>query len=208
MNIDRPQVIVLAGPNGAGKSTAAPRLLRDSFAVEEFVNADALAQGLSAFAPEKVAVKAGRIMLKRLCELAEKRIRFAFETTLAARSFAPWLEDLMADGYKSHLIFLALPNAGMAVERVSQRVRQGGHDIPKAVIKRRFEAGLKNFFQLYRPVVSSWLFNDNSPPAHPLLVAEGIKKTGLKVHAPLIYESFLRKSGDARQEKCGHRSPD
>jgi predicted ABC-type ATPase len=173
-------------------------LLRDVFAVEEFVNADTLAQGLSAFAPEKVAVEAGRIMLKRLRELAEKQVSFAFETTLAARSFAPRLKDLMAAGYKSHLIFLALPNAGMAIDRVSHRVKLGGHDIPIAIIKRRFEAGLKNFFQLYRAVVSSWLFYDNSPPTRPLLVAAGDQQTAVEVHDSLMYKVFLKEYGDER----------
>jgi predicted ABC-type ATPase len=198
MKFDRPRVIVLAGPNGAGKSTTAPLLLRDALAVEEFVNADTLAQGLSAFAPEKVAVEAGRIMLKRLGELAEKRKIFAFETTLAARSFAPWLEGLMNSGYKSHLIFLALPNVGMAVDRVAQRVKLGGHDIPKTVIKRRFEAGLKNFFRLYRKLVFSWLFYDNSIPARPLLVAAGDRQNVLETHDSPMYKVFLREYGDDR----------
>lgn len=189
---------MLAGPNGAGKSTIAPKLLRDALAVEEFVNADTLAQGLSAFAPEKAAVEAGRIMLARLRELAEKRKNFAFETTLAARSFAPWLEGLMNVGYKSHLVFLALPNAEMAVDRVSRRVRLGGHDIPKPVIKRRFEAGLKNFFRLYQAMVSSWMFYDNSRPARPLLVAEGGRQNALEIHDSRLYKVFLREYGDER----------
>jgi predicted ABC-type ATPase len=119
-------VIVLAGPNGAGKSTAAPYLLRGALGVTEFVNADVIAQGLSAFAPEAVAVAAGRIMLARLRELASKRVSFAFETTLASRSFAPWLASVVAGGYSFHLLYLWLPSADLAVSRVADRVRFGG----------------------------------------------------------------------------------
>lgn len=133
-----PHIIILAGPNGAGKSTSAPVLLRDTFAVDEFVNADSIAQGLSAFRPESVALEAGRIMLRRLQELAGKRTDFAFETTLASRIFAPWLKQLAATGYKSHLMFLTLPNADAAIARVASRVNLGGHNVPAPDIRRRF----------------------------------------------------------------------
>ena len=196
MKADKPRVIVLAGPNGAGKTTTAPMLLRNTLAVEEFVNADALAQGLSAFAPEKAAVAAGRIMLARLSKLAEKRMNFAFETTLAARCFAPKLKGLMDAGYKSHLIFLALPNVEMAVHRVSKRVCLGGHNIPEYDIKRRFESGLNNFFRLYRSVVSSWMFYDNSSLGRPILSAVGIRGVGVKLHNSWLYEIFSRKYRD------------
>src|SRR5947207_12600892 len=112
-----PYVIVVAGANGAGKSTAAPYLLRDTLKVAEFVNADAIAVGLSAFRPESVAIAAGRIMLARLKSLAEAREDFAFETTLAGRNFAPWLRELRAVGYRAHLAFLSLPNPDLAVAR-------------------------------------------------------------------------------------------
>jgi predicted ABC-type ATPase len=193
-----PHAIVLAGPNGAGKSTTAPMLLRDAFEVKEFVNADAIAQGLSAFAPENAAADAGRIMLRRLHELAEKRINFAFETTLTARSFAPWLATLTAAGYRSHLMFLALPSAEMAVGRVSLRVALGGHNIPEDTIKRRFAAGLAYFFRLYRPVVSSWMFYDNSSPARPLLVARGVGRTGGRLRDSPMYEVFLQEYDNGR----------
>jgi predicted ABC-type ATPase len=192
----KPHVIVLAGPNGAGKSTTAPTLLRDAFAVDEFVNADAIAQGLSAFAPETVAIEAGRVTLKRLTELAAKRVNFAFETTLASRSFAPWLEKLTASGYRAHLMFLALPNAESAIERVGTRVRLGGRNIPEDVIRRRFAAGLRNFFRLYRPIATSWLFYDNSSPVRPTLLAEGIGRNQVNVVDQRLYERFLRESGN------------
>src|ERR1044071_7909514 len=99
MSEPQPTVVILAGPNGAGKSTVAPALLRGALAVHEFVNADVIARGLSAFDPESVAIAAGRIMIARLRELARQRASFAFETTLASRSFAPWLRGLSSDGY-------------------------------------------------------------------------------------------------------------
>jgi predicted ABC-type ATPase len=179
-----PHIIILADPNGAGKSTSAPVLLRDTFAVEEFVNADSIAQGLSAFRPESVGLEAGRIMLKRLQELVGKRANFAFETTLASRTFVPWLKQLAAVGYKSHLMFLTLPDAEAAIARVASRVNLGGHNVPASDIRRRFAVGLKNLFHLYMPVVSSWQIFDNSNAASPVKIAEG----GLEASFNVIYE--------------------
>lgn len=154
-----------------------PLLLRDTFAVDEFVNADAIAYGLSAFAPEKAALEAGKIMLRRLRELVAKRINFAFETTLASRSFAPWLQRIIEEGYSVHLMFLALPDVEFAIQRVAKRVKLGGHAIEEEVIRRRYTAGLSNLFRLYLPVVSSWKIFDNSVPGAPLDIAEGDKYT-------------------------------
>ncbi|MBK7975043.1 MAG: AAA family ATPase [Deltaproteobacteria bacterium] len=166
-------VVVVAGPNGAGKSTAAPRLLRDTLHVDEFVNADVIAAGLSAFRPEGAAVAAGRIMLARMNELAAARRSFAFETTLASRSFAPWLSRLATLGYRTHLLFLWLESADLAVSRVAERVRVGGHGVPEATIRRRYESGLENLFALYQPIVDSWLLFDNSRGPRPKPVASG-----------------------------------
>jgi predicted ABC-type ATPase len=143
-----PNVVVLAGPNGAGKSTAAPLLLRRTLRVNHFVNADTIARGLSAFQPERVALTAGRIMLDRLRQLAEDDDSFAFETTLASRSFAPWLRALVDRGYVFRLVFLWLPSDDLAVARVKSRVRLGGHNVPEETIRRRYHAGLQNFFLL------------------------------------------------------------
>lgn len=171
MNGRHPQIVILAGPNGAGKSTSARRLLQGAYSVHEFVNADAIAVGLSAFRPEDAAIAAGRIMLQRLRELAATRLDFAFETTLASRSFAPWLRELRVTGYRVHLAFIALPTADLAIERVADRVRRGGHHVSDEIVRRRHEAGLRNFHQLHRPLATSWQLFDNEVLPEPVLVA-------------------------------------
>ena len=166
-----PLVAVLAGPNGAGKSTSAERLLRGTLTVEEFVNADTIAQGLSAYRPEAAAVTAGRVMLERLHYLAGELRDFAFETTLAGRGHARWLEKLRSSGYRAHLIFLSLPDPDLAVARVAERVRQGGHHVPEHVVRRRFVSGLKNLFTRYLDIVDGWQVYDNADLAGPRLIA-------------------------------------
>ena len=160
-------------PNGAGKSTSAPSILKSALGVDEFVNADVIAQGLSGFEPERAGLAAGRIMLARLRELARLRSSFAFETTLASRSFAPWIADLIQTGYQFHLVFLWLPNPDIAVARVAARVRDGGHDVPEETIRRRYEAGLSNFFSLYQTMASTWKLCDNSDAPRTKLIAAG-----------------------------------
>lgn len=168
-----PSLVVIGGPNGAGKTTASKALLRDTLAVTEFVNADTIARGLSGFDPDGSAVTAGRVMLSQLRILAARRADFAFETTMASRSFAPWLRELAVAGYRIHVVFLWLPTADLAVQRVRERVRAGGHDVPEATIRRRFGRGIRNFLQLYRPLAQSWRVYDNSRSSGPVLFASG-----------------------------------
>ena len=168
-----PQIVLLAGPNGAGKTTASRDLLGHVIAVDEFVNADVIAQGLSGIHPEHAALEAGRIMLDRLKQLATNRQSFAFETTLASRTFAPWIKGLLKDGYEFILIFYWLPSAETAIARVQRRVRLGGHSVPDDVIRRRYRAGLSNFFELYRPLATEWRVFDNSDFTKPRLICLG-----------------------------------
>jgi predicted ABC-type ATPase len=168
-----PQVIVMAGPNGAGKTTLAPFLLRDTLGITEYVNADPIALGLSAFKPEAAAIESGRIMLKRLRELAERKENFAFETTLSARSYAAWLGRLKRQGYNFHLIFLWLRSPELAVRRVRERVSAGGHDVPEDIIRRRYAKGVGNFFKLYAPLADTWALYDNSVSGTVPRVARG-----------------------------------
>lgn len=158
-----PNVVVIAGPNGAGKSTLAPALLRDTLNIPEFVNADTIAEGLSAFAPEDASFDAGRVMLGRLHDLAAEQKDFAFETTLASRFYAPWLRELQEKDYEVSLVFLWLESVDIAIQRVAARVRAGGHSIPEDTIRRRYELGLKNLFELYIPMTNSWRVFHASP---------------------------------------------
>jgi predicted ABC-type ATPase len=189
MSEPRPSVVILAGPNGAGKSTAAPALLQGALAVNEFVNADVIARGLSAFDPDAAAIAAGRVMLSRLRDLADQRTNFAFETTLASRSFAPWLRVLEASGYAVHVFFLWLPSADFAVQRVASRVRAGGHDVPEQTIRRRYRTGLGNFVNLYEPIASTWRLYDGSGP-EPARIAERLESQPLRVYDENVWRAI------------------
>lgn len=191
MSEANPSIVILAGPNGAGKSTAAPALLRGLLGVSEFVDADVIARGLSAFNAESVAIPAGRVMLARLRELARRRASFAFETTLASRSFAPWLERLRRDGYSVHIVFLWLPSAEFAIERVADRVRMGGHSVPTDTVRRRYRTGVRNFFHLYERLASTWRVYDGSRDA-PKLIAERLDIRPMKVYDERVWASITR----------------
>lgn len=167
------QIIIIAGPNGAGKSTLAPLLLRDKLKLTEYVNADTIALGLSAFAPENAAMEAGRVMLRRLRDLAAQRKSFAFETTLATWSYAKWLKALVEQGYDVHLIYLWLRSPEIAIARVQERVRAGGHDVPEATIRRRYNRGVENFFGLYQEIVSTWTVFDHSTLNQAIMIGTG-----------------------------------
>lgn len=173
MEKNKPQIIVISGPNGSGKTTLAPYLLRDKYEIMEYVNADIIASGLSAFQPENVAFDAGRIMLKRLNSLAKQKVSFAFETTLASRFYANWLKELINQGFEFHLLYIWLQSPELAVERVKERVRLGGHTIAEDVIYRRYYKGLKNFKQLYCPIATSWSIFNNSTLDEAELIAVG-----------------------------------
>lgn len=152
------KIILLAGPNGAGKTTLAREYLPAGL---PFVNADLIAAELAPEDPAAAAVRAGRLMLEQLDAHARAGRSFAFETTLSGRNYVRRLERWRASGYVAELIFLQLPSPEMAIRRVRLRVRQGGHDIPEAVIRRRFRAGLRNFRELYSEAVEHWERIDN-----------------------------------------------
>lgn len=193
-----PHLIVISGPNGAGKSTAAPALLKDALHVDNFVNADVIAQGLCAYQPEKAAIQAGRIMLDRIHTLANEEVNFAFETTLASRTFAMWIPKLQKQGYQFHLIFLWLQSADLAVFRVKERVKTGGHSVPESTIRRRYTAGLKNFFNLYSPLADSWQFYDNSNTNHLSLIASEAKHHSLIIKDEEVWKQLLEISNEKR----------
>ena len=193
MTSPSPKVVILAGPNGAGKSTAASKLLLGPLKVSEFVNADTIAQGLSAFAPDKVAFEAGRIMLTRIKELAKQRVNFAFETTLATRSYVPWLKELQTTGYEVHVVFLWLPSVEMAIARVADRVRAGGHNIWEPTIRRRYAGGLLNLKHLYLPLANSWKVMDNTSIGSRRLIAAGLANGPIQIYQEQVWNSILQK---------------
>lgn len=165
-------VYVIAGPNGAGKTTFASEFLPAFVRCREFLNADLIAAGLSPFDPESQNVRAGRLMLQRIAELVGERADFAFETTLSGRAYVKLLSDMRDHDYRIVLFFLWLPTAEMAVARVANRVKQGGHSIPADVIRRRYAAGVRNLFRMYRPILDGWWLYDASRLPPQLIASE------------------------------------
>jgi predicted ABC-type ATPase len=153
---------IIAGCNGAGKTTVSFTILPEIINCKEFVNADEIAKGLSPFQPENVALEAGRIMLERINYLIAANRSFGFETTLATKSYAAKIRDAKEKGYTVTLLFFWLQNYDLAIERVKVRVKEGGHDIPEDVIKRRYIRGVENLFKIYLPIVDGALIFDNS----------------------------------------------
>lgn len=165
-------IVIIAGPNGAGKTTFAREFLPEELHCLRFINADLIAAGLSPFAPQLAAFRAGRLMLEAIDDAVAKGESFAFETTLSGRHYAQDIECWQAKGYWVSLIFLSLESVEIAIARVAERVRQGGHDIPEAVIRRRFQTGYHHFQALYKPLVNSWVHVDNSGDT-PVLKSAG-----------------------------------
>lgn len=162
----------MAGINGAGKTTASREVLLNVLGIHVFANADAIARGLNAFNPESEAVRAGRILIDWLHDLARAKRDFAFETTLAARTYAGWLRDLRSEGYEVYLYYYWLDSPETSISRVAERVRSGGHHIPSETIRQRYGRSIRNFFELYRPHLTAWRMYDNSGVA-PRFVAFG-----------------------------------
>lgn len=168
------KIIIIAGPNGAGKTTFAKEFLPKEANCPTFVNADLIAAGLSPFEPEQVAFRAGRLMLEEIFNYSVRGVSFAIETTLSGRGYARLIPGWQIDGYIVKLFFLRLASPELAIARVQQRVREGGHNIPSPIIHRRFTAGQRNFENLYKPIVDEWALYDNSG-SEPLLIEEGVK---------------------------------
>jgi predicted ABC-type ATPase len=166
------RIIIIAGPNGAGKTTFAREYLMNEAHCPDFINVDLIAAGLSPFNPERAAIQAGRIMLSELQRRVRKRESFAFETTLSGHVYARMIHEWRNSGYRVRLIFLGLPNPDVAISRVAMRVAHGGHNVSNIVIRRRFDAGLRNFQNVYMDLVDQWEWYDNSGNT-PQLVSAG-----------------------------------
>jgi len=171
---------IISGCNGAGKTTASFTILPEILNCKEFVNADEIAKGLSPFQPEKVSFEAGRIMLKRINELLESNQTFAFETTLATKSYKSKIVEAKKQNYNVTLLFFWLETIDLAIERVKTRVIEGGHNIETEVIKRRYRNGIKNLFEIYLEIADEVLIFDNSFGA-PELIAEKSLDTEIKI---------------------------
>jgi predicted ABC-type ATPase len=194
----QPTVYVIAGPNGAGKTTFAARFLPDFVQCQEFLNADLIAAGLSPFAPETQNVRAGRLLLERIHELAGDRRTFCFETTLSGRTYVKLLGNMKADGYRVVMLFLWLPRVGLALTRVASRVKEGGHGVAEEDIRRRHRAGLFNWFRLYQPLADSWWMYDAAwlPPR----VIAHMEKGNQSLLQATLYRRIQRKYQEGPHE--------
>lgn len=164
---------IISGPNGAGKTTASYTVLPKILHCKEFVNADEIARGLSPFNPSGMAIEAGKLMLKRIDELLQKEESFSIETTLSTRSYFKLVETAHHKGYDVTLLYFWLKSPEQAIERVAERVSKGGHDIPNDTIIRRYWAGLKNLFNIYMPIVDTWILVDNSKTPRSIVATGG-----------------------------------
>jgi predicted ABC-type ATPase len=192
-----PRIIILAGPNGAGKSTSAPGLLSQETV---FLNADEIAKGLTDVPSQSRDVQAGRLLLRRLEELENEKADIAVETTLASRTLAPRIARLQATGYRFYLFFFWLPSPEMPIERVAARVRSGGHHIPDPVIRRRYVAGLRNFYKLYYLLANICRMYDNTQAGAPALIAKGTQR----VQNMALWNQIKEFSKDADRNPTEH----
>jgi len=188
-----PNLYIIAGCNGAGKTTASLSFLPEMLNCYEFVNADSIAAGLSPLQPDTVAFEAGRIMLLRINKLVIEKVDFAFETTLSTKSYHSLLKSAKNNGYKVWLLFFWLPNPEMAIARVTSRVKNGGHFIPKDVIIRRYSRGIANLINIYLPLADNWFVLDNSS-LKPELIAEGNENSVIQIINEEIWSAINKNS--------------
>ena len=168
------KIVIIAGPNGAGKTTFAREFLPKEAGCPVFVNADLIAEGISPFIPEIASFHAGRLMIEEIKRHASSGESFAFETTLSGKTYAQMIPDWRKMGYEVKLIFLYIPDVSITIERVKNRVKQGGHNVSEDTIKRRYKKGLSNF-NLYKQLVNAWVLYDNSGPS-PRILDKGENK--------------------------------
>ncbi len=193
----KPKLYIIAGCNGAGKTTASYTVLPEVLGCREFVNADEIAHGLSPFNPSSMAIEAGRLMLQRMNDLMRDGADFAFETTLATRSYVNFIELAHAHGYFVTLLYFWLPSPELAVERVASRVQQGGHHIPTDVVYRRYRNSLRNLTSLYTPVCDFWAIYDNNAADDKIRkIASGERDKIIRIEDPLVYQKIVNYERD------------
>jgi len=188
-----PNTYIIAGPNGAGKTTFAREFLPNYANCKIFVNADLIAQGMAPFSPESAAFRAGRLMLGEIAFYAARGVDFGFETTLSGKGHLQVVRGLKKRGYEVHIIYLWVPSAELALSRVRDRVLRGGHNIPEAVVRRRFERSIRNFLREYRPLADRWILFDNSG-AEPRVMATG-RKGELRIVDSQRYNEIVSSHG-------------
>ncbi len=186
-----PNAYVIAGPNGAGKTTFACDYLPNEVGCFEFINADLIAAGLAPLQPQLAQQRAARVVLSELRSLSERHVDFGFETTLAGRTYARFLQALRHKGYAVHLYYLWLPDVELHIRRVADRVRSGGHDVPEADIRRRYQRSLVNFFELYQPLSSRWSIYDNS--SHPVRLVRHYNETNMSCLDDPFYDMMKKR---------------
>lgn len=182
---------IISGCNGAGKTTASYTVLPEILECREFVNADEIARGLSPFNPESVAIEAGRLMLGRIDHLLGIGASFAIETTLATRSYIRLVERAQSRGYTVHLLFFWLESPELAIERVAQRVKEGGHTIPEPTIRRRYDLGLSNLVNLFMPKVDEWYLFDNTD-LRSVRIAQRLEGQSVEIIVPDVYHKITK----------------
>ncbi len=178
-----PTFYIISGCNGAGKTTTSFSLLPDIMDCKEFVNADEIAKGLSPFQPDKAAIDAGRIMIRRMEDLLRRGEDFAIETTLATKTYNDFIRRAREKGYRVRLFYFWLPTVEHAIERVRARVSSGGHNIPEEVIRRRYEAGKRNLADIYIHIVDDWIIVDNSDITPDVVATKG-RDEGVAINNP------------------------
>lgn len=185
-----PEIFVVAGPNGAGKSTGAAAILPTRFPTSRFLNADNIAEALATDS----RIEAGKAMLRRMHKLRAQRETFAFETTLAGRSHARFLQEARQSGYRIHLAYIWLSSVELARRRVAGRVQEGGHDVPAADIERRYRRGISNLFKLYLPLANRWVLCDNSGEKL-IVVARGRAREEPTIYDPQRFDRIRHAAG-------------
>lgn len=182
-------LFIISGCNGAGKTTASYTVLPEILHCREFVNADEIARGLSPFNPEGVAIEAGRLMLQRIESLLSQDVSFSIETTLATKTYINLVRLAQRRGYQVHLIFFWLENPELAVQRVAERVKKGGHNIPTDVIYRRYVTGISNLFKYFMNEVDLWMIYDNSRSPRTF-VARGGRMVDVEIYSENTYNKI------------------
>ncbi len=185
-----PEIFVVAGPNGAGKSTGAAVILPKRFPTDRFLNADDIAKALATDS----RIESGKVMLRRMQKLRDQSETFAFETTLAGRSHARFLQEARQSQYRIHLAYVWLSSVELAKKRVAGRVQDGGHDVPVPDIERRYWRGINNLFELYLPLASRWALCDNSDKKL-VVVARGRMHEEPAIYDPQRFDRIRRAAG-------------